>query len=220
MGSFIDSKAKGWFGFISVTPFMRSSCILVSVSACAVPAGKTLRGGYQAVSYADIQHAYVHIRICCPTTGQMCCRPPWRSGSFTSLPTSDVVDFISSIWGLNSSIPCGLNLMTHHVDCFPTQILHLGKFLSWQRYSSALVNVCLYLFFHYCFSPKSVFNPELQISCSTQPLYMFLLDCIEWGSNQCLMNAKQEFCPEFYSLLSHLQLNFLVVFFSEQKLFL
>lgn len=119
MGSFIDSKAKGWFGFISVTPFMRSSCTLVSVSVCTVPAGKTLRGGYQAVSYADIQHAYVHIRICCPTTGQMCCRPPWRSGSFTSLPTSDVVDFISSIWGLNSSIPCGLNLMTHHVDCFP-----------------------------------------------------------------------------------------------------
>lgn len=135
MGSFIDSKATGWFGFISVTPFMRSSCTLVSVSACTVPAGKSLRGGYQAVSYADIQHAYVHIRICCPMTGQMCCRHPWRSGSFTSLPTNDVVDFISNIWGLNSRIPCGLHLMTHHVDCFPPQILHPAMFLFWQRYS-------------------------------------------------------------------------------------
>lgn len=109
---------------------MRSSCTLVSVSVCAVPAGKTLRGGYQAVSYADTQHAYIHIRIRCPKTGQMCCRHPWRSGSFTSLPTSDVVDFISNVWGLNSSIPCDLNLMPHHVGYFPTQIMHPGLFLS------------------------------------------------------------------------------------------
>lgn len=183
---------------------MRSFCTLVSVSVCAVPAGKTLRGGNQAVSYADIQHAYIHIIICCPTTGQMCYWHPWRSVSFTSLLTSDVVDFISNIWGLNSSIPHGLNLMPHHVEYFPTQILQPGMFLFWQRYSCALVNVCPYLFFHYCFFSKSVFNPELQISCSTQPLHTFLFDYIEWGSNQCLMNTKQEFCPEFYSLLRHL----------------
>lgn len=34
----------------------------------------------------------------------------WRSGSFTSLPTPDVVCFILNIWGMYSSISCSLNL--------------------------------------------------------------------------------------------------------------
>lgn len=195
--SFVNSSAKGYFGLISVTTSMSSPCthMLVSVRTCSC--WECAQGCVSGCKLCRYSHW-------CPAKQLDRCAASirWRTGSLTPLPTPTVVDFTLDVW---ASIVGGIFFLWSEL-VFIWCLITLASspleycsliYLLFGKGTHGLFKVWLYLLF-YCFFPKSLVRPELQITV------FYWVPCVcscSFGGG--LMSAKQSLCPRFYSHLRH-----------------